>query len=73
MLAKALSFAAGLLYREQNMKDVKKRKHKLMPTPRHDRLQVGRCPARVLQFFAGNLLGSPWNNVIEPVVFVLDE
>lgn len=40
MLAKALSFAAGLLYREQNMKDVKKRKHKLMPTPRHDRLQV---------------------------------
>ncbi|PIO61499.1 von Willebrand factor type A domain protein, partial [Teladorsagia circumcincta] len=40
MLAKALSFAAGLLYREQNMRDVKKRKHKLMPTPRHDRLQV---------------------------------
>ncbi|PIO75380.1 von Willebrand factor type A domain protein, partial [Teladorsagia circumcincta] len=39
MLAKALSFAAGLLYREQNMRDVKKRKHKLMPTPRHDRLQ----------------------------------
>ncbi|VDL84760.1 unnamed protein product [Nippostrongylus brasiliensis] len=40
MLSKALSFAAGLLYREQNMKDMKKRKHKLMPTPRHDRLQV---------------------------------
>uniref|UniRef100_A0A7I5ECD6 VWFA domain-containing protein n=1 Tax=Haemonchus contortus TaxID=6289 RepID=A0A7I5ECD6_HAECO len=40
MLAKALSFAAGLLYREQNMRDMKKRKHKLMPTPRHDRLQV---------------------------------
>ncbi|RCN50665.1 von Willebrand factor type A domain protein [Ancylostoma caninum] len=40
MLSKALSFAAGLLYKEQNMKDVKKRKHKLMPTPRHDRLQV---------------------------------
>ncbi|KIH58418.1 von Willebrand factor type A domain protein [Ancylostoma duodenale] len=39
MLSKALSFAAGLLYKEQNMKDVKKRKHKLMPTPRHDRLQ----------------------------------
>ncbi|KAK6756543.1 hypothetical protein RB195_014765 [Necator americanus] len=40
MLSKALSFAAGLLYKEQNMRDVKKRKHKLMPTPRHDRLQV---------------------------------
>uniref|UniRef100_A0A1I7XFE9 VWFA domain-containing protein n=1 Tax=Heterorhabditis bacteriophora TaxID=37862 RepID=A0A1I7XFE9_HETBA len=40
MLAKALSFAAGLLYREQNLKQGKRRKHKLMPTPRHDRLQV---------------------------------
>ncbi|ETN74699.1 von Willebrand factor type A domain protein [Necator americanus] len=40
MLSKALSFAAGLLYKEQNMRDVKKRKHKLMPTPRHDRLQI---------------------------------
>ncbi|EYC08144.1 hypothetical protein Y032_0067g17 [Ancylostoma ceylanicum] len=40
MLSKALSFAAGLLYKEQNMRDVRKRKHKLMPTPRHDRLQV---------------------------------
>lgn len=39
MLAKALSFAAGVLYNEQNMKEAKKR-HKLMPTPRHDRLQV---------------------------------
>ncbi|CAJ0591243.1 unnamed protein product [Cylicocyclus nassatus] len=40
MLSKALSFAAGVLYKEQNMRDIKKRKHKLMPTPRHDRLQV---------------------------------
>lgn len=39
MLSKALSFAAGVLYNEQNMKEARKR-HKLMPTPRHDRLQV---------------------------------
>ncbi|KAJ1363192.1 hypothetical protein KIN20_023003 [Parelaphostrongylus tenuis] len=40
MLSKALAFSAGLLYQEQNLRDVKMRKHKLMPTPRHDRLQV---------------------------------
>ncbi|VDM40008.1 unnamed protein product [Toxocara canis] len=39
-LSKALVFAAGILYQEQNMKDGKHRKHKLMPTPKHDRLQV---------------------------------
>lgn len=39
-LAKALSFAAGVLYQEQNMKSNRFRKHKFMPTPRHDRLQV---------------------------------
>uniref|UniRef100_A0A0N5ALJ9 VWFA domain-containing protein n=1 Tax=Syphacia muris TaxID=451379 RepID=A0A0N5ALJ9_9BILA len=39
-LAKALTFAAGVLYQEQNMKDGKHRKHKFMPTPHHDRLQV---------------------------------
>ncbi|CAD5232009.1 unnamed protein product [Bursaphelenchus xylophilus] len=38
-LAKALSFAAGVLYQEQNMKRVRHR-HRLMPTPRHDRPQV---------------------------------
>uniref|UniRef100_A0A7E4UQA5 VWFA domain-containing protein n=1 Tax=Panagrellus redivivus TaxID=6233 RepID=A0A7E4UQA5_PANRE len=38
-LAKALSFAAGVLYQDQNMKTGRK-KHKTMPTPRHDRLQV---------------------------------
>uniref|UniRef100_A0A915EB00 VWFA domain-containing protein n=1 Tax=Ditylenchus dipsaci TaxID=166011 RepID=A0A915EB00_9BILA len=38
-LAKALSFAAGFLWQEQNMKQVK-HKHRFMPTPRHDRLQV---------------------------------
>uniref|UniRef100_A0A914W4M6 VWFA domain-containing protein n=1 Tax=Plectus sambesii TaxID=2011161 RepID=A0A914W4M6_9BILA len=39
-LAKALSFAAGVLAQEQNMKHIKKRKHKYLPTPHHDRLQV---------------------------------
>lgn len=39
-LAKALLFASGILYQEQNMKNGKRRKHKFMPTPRHDRLQV---------------------------------
>ncbi|KAK0413374.1 hypothetical protein QR680_006765 [Steinernema hermaphroditum] len=39
-LAKALNFAAGILWQEQNMKSGKYRKHKLMPTPKHDRLQV---------------------------------
>ncbi|KAI1698497.1 von willebrand factor type A domain-containing protein [Ditylenchus destructor] len=38
-LAKALSFAAGMFWREQNMKAVR-HKHRFMPTPRHDRLQV---------------------------------
>ncbi|CAD5224153.1 unnamed protein product [Bursaphelenchus okinawaensis] len=38
-LAKALSFAAGILYQEQNMKKVRHR-HRLMPTPHHDRPQV---------------------------------
>ena len=39
MLAKALAFAAGILYKEQNLKD-RKRRHRLLRTPRHDRLQV---------------------------------
>ncbi|PAV80619.1 hypothetical protein WR25_12640 [Diploscapter pachys] len=39
MLAKALAFAAGILYKEQNLKD-RKRRHKLLRTPRHDRLQI---------------------------------
>uniref|UniRef100_A0A1I7ZCJ7 VWFA domain-containing protein n=1 Tax=Steinernema glaseri TaxID=37863 RepID=A0A1I7ZCJ7_9BILA len=39
-LAKALNFAAGILWQEQNMKSGRYRKHKLMPTPKHDRLQV---------------------------------
>ncbi|TKR88726.1 hypothetical protein L596_012926 [Steinernema carpocapsae] len=39
-LAKALNFAAGILWQEQNMRTGKHRKHKLMPTPRHDRLQI---------------------------------
>ncbi|VDK65588.1 unnamed protein product [Anisakis simplex] len=39
-LSRALTFAAGFLYHEQNMRDGKHRKHKLMPTPKHDRLQV---------------------------------
>jgi hypothetical protein len=38
-LAKALSFAAGIFYQEQNMKDVRY-KNKTMPTPRHDRPQI---------------------------------
>jgi hypothetical protein len=38
-LAKALSFAAGIFYQEQNMKEVHY-KNKTMPTPRHDRPQV---------------------------------
>lgn len=41
-LSKALSFTAGVLYKEQNMADGKHRRHKLAKTPRHDRLQVGR-------------------------------
>ncbi|VDM59687.1 unnamed protein product [Angiostrongylus costaricensis] len=40
LLSKALAFSARLLYREQNLRDVKMRNHKLMPTPRRDRLQV---------------------------------
>ncbi|VDN55984.1 unnamed protein product [Dracunculus medinensis] len=39
-LAKALLFASGLLYHEQNLRNGKHRKHKFLPTPRHDRLQV---------------------------------
>ncbi|CAJ0582701.1 unnamed protein product, partial [Mesorhabditis spiculigera] len=39
-LSKALSFCAGVLWKEQNMADGKHRKHKLAKTPRHDRLQV---------------------------------
>lgn len=38
-LGKALSFAAGVLYQEQNMKTVRRRQRAL-PTPRHDRPQV---------------------------------
>lgn len=39
MLAKALSFAAGVLWQEQNMKRVA-HQLKSLPTPKHDRLQV---------------------------------
>lgn len=38
-MAKAFSFAAGVLWQDQNMKKVRMR-HRFMPTPRHDRLQV---------------------------------
>ncbi|CAB3396952.1 unnamed protein product [Caenorhabditis bovis] len=39
MLSKALAFAGGIMYHEQNMKKTVK-KHQYMPTPRHDRPQV---------------------------------
>ncbi|CAD6186751.1 unnamed protein product [Caenorhabditis auriculariae] len=39
MLSKALAFAGGIMYKEQNMK-TQHRRHKFLPTPRHDRLQV---------------------------------
>ncbi|EGT32292.1 hypothetical protein CAEBREN_11144 [Caenorhabditis brenneri] len=39
MLSKALAFAGGIMYHEQNLKKTTKR-HQFLPTPKHDRLQV---------------------------------
>ncbi|NP_001343843.1 VWFA domain-containing protein [Caenorhabditis elegans] len=39
MLSKALAFAGGIMYHEQNLKKTTK-KHQYLPTPKHDRLQV---------------------------------
>ncbi|CAI5452790.1 unnamed protein product [Caenorhabditis angaria] len=38
-LSKALAFVGGLMYHEQNLKKVMK-KHKYLPTPKHDRIQM---------------------------------
>lgn len=42
MLSKALAFAGGIMYHEQNLKKTTK-KHQYLPTPKHDRPQVGQC------------------------------
>ncbi|CAI2354577.1 unnamed protein product [Caenorhabditis sp. 36 PRJEB53466] len=39
MLSKALAFAGGIMYHEQNLKKPHK-KHQYLPTPKHDRLQI---------------------------------